>query len=136
MKNNENNINNNKLLKINEDFKSQNFIYIKKLKNIFIAVVLIFALLLGRLGYLQFIQGSYLKELAYKQQTINQIISPKRGSIYDSTGKTLATSASVDTITINPEKIKDFRGGQLFCPPLKLGTKKPENTLFSGLNQW
>ena len=98
---------NKKVIKINKDFKSQNFIYIKKLKTIFIVVILIFVLLIGRIGYLQFIQGSYLRELAYNQQTINQIISPKRGSIYDSTGKILATSASVDTITINPEKISE-----------------------------
>ena len=34
-----------------------------------------------RIGFLQFVQGNYLKELAYNQQTINQIISPKRGNI-------------------------------------------------------
>lgn len=99
--------NNSKIIRINEDIKSQNFIHIKKLKLIFIVIILIFAILIGRIGYLQFVQGSYLKELAYQQQAINQIISPKRGSIYDSTGKVLATSASVDTITINPNKIKD-----------------------------
>lgn len=98
---------NKKVTKINKDFKSQNFIYIKKLKTIFIVIILIFVLLIGRMGYLQFVQGGHLKELAYSQQSINQIISPKRGSIYDSTGKVLATSASVDTITINPNKIKD-----------------------------
>ncbi len=96
-----------KVVKINNDFGSQNFIHIKKLKTIFIVCILIFVLLLGRLGYLQFVEGDYLKNLAYQQQTINQIISPKRGSIYDSTGMLLATSASVDTITINPSKIKD-----------------------------
>lgn len=98
---------NKKVTKINQDFKSQNFIYIKKLKTIFIVVILIFALLIGRIGFLQFVQGGYLKELAYSQQSINQIISPKRGTIYDSTGKVLATSAAVDTITINPDKIKE-----------------------------
>lgn len=98
---------NTKVIKINDDFKSQNFIYTKKIKTIFIVVIIIFILLIGRIGFLQFVQGSYLKELAYQQQAINQIISPKRGSIYDSTGKILATSASVDTITINPNKIKD-----------------------------
>ena len=103
---------NNKVLKINKEFKSQNFIHIKKLKTIFIVVILIFVLLLGRIGFLQFVQGNYLKELAYKQQNINQIISPKRGSIYDSTGMTLATSASVDTITINPSKIKDSKSDE------------------------
>ena len=103
---------NNNVLKINKEFKSQNFIHIKKLKTIFIVVILIFVLLLGRIGFLQFVQGNYLKELAYKQQNINQIISPKRGSIYDSTGMTLATSASVDTITINPSKIKDSKNDE------------------------
>ena len=71
-----------------------------------IVTVLIFVLLIGRIGYLQFVQGSELKELAYQQQTINQIISPKRGNIYDRSGKALAISAQVDTITINPTKIK------------------------------
>lgn len=98
-----------KVIKINGDIKSQNFINAKKLKTILIVVILIFVLLVGRIGFLQFVQGSYLKEHAYKQQNINQIISPKRGSIYDSTGKVLATSASVDTITINPNKIKDSK---------------------------
>ena len=59
-----------------------------------------------RLGFLQFVQGGHLKELAYKQQSINQIISPKRGTIYDATGKNaLAVSASVETVTVNPVNI-------------------------------
>lgn len=98
---------NSKVVKINNDFKSQNFVHINKIKAIFIIVILILVILLGRLAFLQFFDGNHLKELAYQQQAINQIISPKRGSIYDSTGQTLATSAPVDTITINPEKIKD-----------------------------
>lgn len=104
---------NKKVVKINEDFKSQNFIYTRKIQIIFIIIILIFVLLVGRIGFLQFVQGSYLKELAYKQQAINQIISPKRGSIYDSTGKVLATSASVDTITINPSKIADTKDNDI-----------------------
>ena len=97
-----------KVVKMNSDFASQNFIHVKKLKRIFIVILIIFVVLLGRIGFLQFVQGGYLKEQAYKQQTINQIISPKRGDIYDSTGsKVLATSAQVDTITINPNRIKD-----------------------------
>lgn len=108
MKNENNNKDeqNKKIIPINPNIKNSNFTLTKKLKIIFIVVILIFSLLIGRIGFLQFVQGSYLKEIAYKQQAINQIISPKRGSIYDSTGKVLATSASVDTITINPNKIK------------------------------
>ena len=77
----------------------------KKLRVTLIVVILILLLLIVRIGFLQFVQGNYLKELAYNQQTINQIISPKRGNIYDSTGKALAISAQVDTITINPNKL-------------------------------
>jgi len=78
------------------------------LKMIFllVTIMLILAALIIRIGWLQFVEGGFLKEQAYSQQTINQIISPKRGNIYDSTGKTLATSAQVDTVTINPQKIQ------------------------------
>ena len=106
-KENNQKLENHKILKINDDFNSQNFIHIKKLRNIFIIILIIFILLVVRIGFLQFVEGSSLKEMAYKQQSINQIISPKRGNILDSTGIVLATSASVDTITINPKSIKD-----------------------------
>ena len=96
---------NKKVVKMKSDFGSQNFVYIKRLRFIFVVVLLIFILLIGRIAYIQFIQGSYLSELAYNQQAINQIISPKRGSILDSTGKILAQSSTVDTITINPAKL-------------------------------
>ena len=107
---NKNNNNNqdketNKIIRINTDFESKNFIYTKKLKITFIVVIIIFVLLVGRIGFLQFVQGSELKEAAYNQQAINQIISPKRGTIYDSTGQPLAITSQVDTITINPSKI-------------------------------
>ena len=94
------------VVKMNSDFESKNFIYTKKLRLILLVTVIIFVLLICRIGFLQFVEGSYLKEQAYKQQTINQIISPKRGNIYDSTGKALAISAQVDTITINPSKFE------------------------------
>ena len=82
-------------------------IHFKKLKAIFIIIVILILALLIRIGILQFVDGNSLKESAYKQQTINQIISPKRGKIYASTGEALAISARVDTITINPQKIVD-----------------------------
>lgn len=93
------------IIEIKTPFESGNFIQSKKLKIALISTILIFTLLIGRIGFLQFAQGNYLKEQAYNQQAINQIISPKRGNIYDSTGKALAISAQVDTITINPSKL-------------------------------
>ena len=93
------------VISLNRKFDGKNLIYTPKLRNIFIVIVIIFVLLLGRIGFLQFVDGAYLTEMAYQQQTINQILSPKRGNIYDSTGKALAISAQVDTITINPNRI-------------------------------
>ncbi len=72
--------------------------------SLFACILLVF--LLGRIAWLQFIDGNRLKELASRQQTLNDIISPKRGSIYDANGKALAISAAVDTVSINPSKIK------------------------------
>ncbi len=96
---------NKKVVKMKTPFENKNFIHTKKLRTILLITLLILTLLIGRIGFLQFIQGNELKALAYNQQTINQIISPKRGNIYDSNGKALAISAQVDTITINPNKI-------------------------------
>ena len=62
-------------------------------------------LLIIRLGWLQIVQGAELKEKMYNQLTTSRIISPKRGTIYDSTGKALARSAQVDTVSINATKI-------------------------------
>ena len=97
--------NDSNIIKMKTSFNSKNLMHYKKLRVTLIVVILILVLLIVRIGFLQFVHGNYLKELAYNQQTINQIISPKRGNIYDSTGKALAISAQVDTITINPNKL-------------------------------
>lgn len=52
---------------------------------------------------IQFIDGPELKKTAYNRQNLNQLISPNRGTIYDSKGEILAQSIAVDTISINPE---------------------------------
>ena len=103
-KNIKNNKNKSKIIKMNTSFESKNLIHSKKLKFTLLVTIIIIIILLARIAVLQFIDGNHLKELAYNQQTINQIISPKRGNIYDSTGKALAISAQVDTVTINPSK--------------------------------
>lgn len=96
---------NNKLYKsANKEF-STNLLAVKKFRIVLASLLIIFLLLVFRLIWLQFIQGSELKEKAYNQQTTDQIISTSRGTIYDSTGKTLAISTPTDTVTINPKKI-------------------------------
>ena len=77
----------------------------KKLRLILSFSIGIFTLLVIRLFWIQFIDGSWLKEKAYRQQTSSTLISPERGSILDVNGKKLAASEKVDTISINPSRI-------------------------------
>ena len=63
-------------------------------------------LLVLRLCILQFVQGASLKEEAVQRQLSSKVINPSRGTIYDSTGKILAKSTSVDTVYINPSEVK------------------------------
>lgn len=83
-----------------------NMIIKKRIRNTLIIFILLIVLLIIRIAWIQFINGSSLQEKAYKQQTRDRIISPKRGTIYDATGKRLAVSASVETVTIEPKNIK------------------------------
>ncbi len=101
----ENKKNKNNVVKLKTKFHTKNLMSPTKLRALLIISLIIFLFLIGRIGFIQFVEGNSLKEMAYQQQTINQIISPKRGNIYDSTGKALAIGAQVDTITINPTKI-------------------------------
>lgn len=78
----------------------------KRLKWVLYITLVIFLLLLIRIAVIQFIQGEELKAMAYQQQSLDRNITPKRGNIYDSTGKVeLAVSASVETVTVNPVNI-------------------------------
>ena len=61
----------------------------KKMRNTLFIIFLIILILLGRLAFIQFIQGGELQSLAYQQQTLERSINPKRGTIYDSTGKNI-----------------------------------------------
>ncbi len=76
----------------------------KRLIKIAVFIILLFLCLIFRIGWIQFVQGAHLKELASRQQTLNKTIAPARGTIYDTNGQTLAMSAKVDTVTINPSK--------------------------------
>jgi len=96
---------NNKLYKSANNEFSTNLLAVKKFRIVLACLLILFLLLIFRLIWLQFVQGSDLKEQAYNQQTTDQIISTSRGTIYDSTGKTLAISTPTDTVTINPKKI-------------------------------
>ena len=77
----------------------------KKMRNTLFIIFLILICLVGRLGYIQLVQGKELSELAYEQQTLDRSINPKRGTIYDTNGTALAVSSTVETVTVNPGNI-------------------------------
>ncbi len=68
--------------------------------------VTLFVILIIRLFWLQVVRAADLSQKAYEQQTRDSLISPKRGTIYDTNKKPLAISASVETIVVNPTNIK------------------------------
>ena len=70
-------------------------------------VFLGFGVLIGRLYKLQIVDGEMYKGKALAQQLRPTEISAKRGNIYDRNKKVLASSATVWTVTISPEEIKD-----------------------------
>lgn len=78
----------------------------KKLAACLSVGFILLLLLIIRIGVLQFVQGANLKETATKNQLASKTITPSRGTIYDSTGKALAISARVDTVSVNPTKVK------------------------------
>ncbi len=74
---------------------------------------LILILLILKIGFLQFVQGAELKEEAVRRQLSSKTITPNRGTIYDSTGKALAISAGVDTVSVNPSGVKYSNGDEV-----------------------
>ena len=82
-----------------------------------VVVTLGFIAVIIKLSYIIFIKGNDYKKAAYAQQTKSQIISSNRGTIYDANGEVLAISVSVDTISINPDKVK-YDSGKRVEPEL------------------
>lgn len=81
---------------------------------VFLSVSFILLLLLVlRIMFLQFVQGASLKEIATKNQLSSKTINPNRGTLYDSTGKSLAISARVDTVSVNPSALEYSDGTEV-----------------------
>lgn len=78
----------------------------KRMRNEIIVLWLVLVVLTVRIAWLQFGMGAELQSKAYVQQTLDRSINPRRGTIYDATGKTiLAVSSTVETVTVNPVNI-------------------------------
>lgn len=96
-----------KSVNITNDINVPNTIKPIRLVVVTCFIILIMIVLIFRVGYIQFIDGSRLQNLATSQQTLTETISAKRGTIYDAKGKTLAISYETDKVYITPKDIKD-----------------------------
>ena len=74
---------------------------------VLIFLMLGFVILSGRLFYLQVVDHDFYQKQAIDYQTREATLSAKRGTIYDANMKVLAQSATVTTITLSPNDIKD-----------------------------
>ena len=78
----------------------------KRAPYITLVAVIVFIALICKLAYWQFVKGAELKSSAIQQQTLDSVVSSKRGMITDRNGKVLAQSISVQTVTATPAEVK------------------------------
>ncbi|NLA73050.1 MAG: PASTA domain-containing protein [Clostridiales bacterium] len=90
-----------------------NKLKIRAIIAVFIFFVFGFSLDIGRLFWLQVINGEEYKAKAEQQQLSDTIINANRGTIYDSSMSILAQSASAWLVYINPSKVKDDEQSEL-----------------------
>lgn len=82
-------------------------------KNIFRTVlvgalfVAAFSAVIVKLFYMQIINYDFYRKKAVANQTRDVLVSPTRGTIYDTKMKILAVSTSAEMVTVNPKRVKD-----------------------------
>lgn len=69
-----------------------------------------FAVICGRLVWLQVVDYGFLTHKAAKQQQRSIEVSPVRGNVYDRNGDDLAMTVSVDSIFAVPSEVPDIHG--------------------------
>ena len=80
-------------------------------RTLFLLVVcgiVAFLVLVAKLYQVMVVQHDYYENMAISQQVREPEIAASRGTIYDTNGKILAKSASVDTIFISPAEITKY----------------------------
>lgn len=86
--------------------QTTNLLIRKRIILLFLIGIALFLVLMGRLGWLQLIQGDRLRAEALDIRTRDVPVEAKRGAILDRNGNELATSVSVDSVYAFPPQIK------------------------------
>ena len=96
-----------KIIKTKSDINVPNKLSRAKILILLGFIFILMIAMLGRVGYIQIIDGDNLQTLATSNKILTETISAKRGNIYDSTGNNaLAISYETDKVYINPSDIK------------------------------
>lgn len=127
-------MNKKKITRNKSDINVKNSIPPIKIAILSILIFVIMIALLGRVAYIQIIDGNRLQTLATSQQTLTETISAKRGDIYDSTGQPLAVSYDTDKVYIDPKVIED-KYKESIAQNLSAILGVDEETLLAKLNE-
>lgn len=114
----------------------------KRLFAVFFISIFIFMMLLGRLAYVQLIQGPWLTEKAKDLWSRNIPFEAKRGQILDRNGKKLAYNISSPSVMAIPAQIKDpsqtakTLAKILEAPEEKIYQQITKRVLIEGIKPW
>ncbi|GGF11777.1 stage V sporulation protein D [Halobacillus andaensis] len=79
----------------------------KRLVAVFFVALLIFTVIVGRLGYVQFVLSDFLVERAEQSWGRDITFEPERGKIMDTNGEVLVGNQSAPTVMVVPRQIKE-----------------------------
>lgn len=86
---------------------------LKRMLTILVIFLFCFVPVAANLIKIQLVEYDFYQKKAISQQTRDKVVTPKRGTIYDRNKKSLAVSATVQTVYIQPNGIKDEKQKQL-----------------------
>ena len=79
----------------------------KRIATVFIALTVVFLILLGRAVFLEIFPDERIVKIAKKQYSGQIALSPRRGDIFDRNGNPLAVSRDFESLYTDPTMMKD-----------------------------
>ncbi len=98
----------------------------KRVFTLLVILILLFTLLVARIGYLTTAESVSLTQRGIRQWTRDGIVYARRGKILDSHGQVLVMSATAYIVSVDPRKVEDAAlFAELIAPILDI----PEDTI-------
>lgn len=81
--------------------------YRHRARRLMIVAIGVFLVLIGRLGYLQFVEGDDLQQASTRNYVRTVVLPADRGSIYDRNGRVLAVNRPSFDLYVTPAQVED-----------------------------